>query len=237
MARIKSVTLARPLKSSSFCIIEIFIFIKYVFVSSSFSSWVVELGCYQVAYHSHRIKGWTVPQWLFLYFQDVRSGYIPVFVPAFPVCCFPTKYGSRKTGRWTHWRKSPFPTVNRSGRYGFRGRWMLHRISCLYRSAGKERLYLSFSVLVPVPYGYGGFHHCADRPAGTLFQVLVLNVFCGFLDVSLDGFVTYRLTQRGWFERVALFFPFVIGCRIDNAVIGFAVHFPFHFFCLYIIYR
>ena len=62
-------------------------------------------------------------------------------------------------------------------------------------------------------------------------------VLCGFLDVSLDGFVTYRFTQRGRFERVTLFLPFVIGCRIDNAVIRFAVHFPFHFLRLYIIYR
>ena len=83
----------------------------------------------------------------------------------------------------------------------------------------------------------GGLYHCGDRPAGTLFQVLVLNVLCGFLDVSLDGFVTYRLTQRGRFERVSLLFSFVIGCRIDNAVIGFSVHFPFHFLRLYIIYR
>ena len=57
IARIKSITFASPLKSSSFCIIEIFIVIKYVFVSSSFFSWMVELGCYRVAYRSHRITG------------------------------------------------------------------------------------------------------------------------------------------------------------------------------------
>ena len=83
----------------------------------------------------------------------------------------------------------------------------------------------------------GRFHHCTNRPAGTLFQVLVLNVLCGFLDVPLDGFVTYRFSQRRRFERVSLLFSFVIGSRIDNAVIRFAVHFSFHFFRLYIIYR
>ena len=53
---------------------------------------------------------------------------------------------------------------------------------------------------------------------------------------NMFGALAYNQNKVDSGEAKVLF-SLVIGRRIDNAVIRFTVHFPFHFLRLYIIYR